>query len=98
MAMAESFQFQRDRCLHNKLRDYHAHAKPFTRATRGTSKLNPGARNRWICQLNKIDTNRNQSITINRLILEIDEQSMRQDSVTFHRFSSIAERKRKSNQ
>ena len=41
----------------------------------------------------KIDINGNQSI-----ILEIDEQSMRQGSVTFHRFSSIIERKRKSNQ
>ena len=38
-----------------------------------------------------IDQNQNQSITINRLILEIDEQSMRQDSVTFHRFPSKKE-------
>ena len=31
---------------------------------------------------------RNLSIDQNRLILEIDEQSMREDSVTFRRFSS----------
>ena len=35
-------------------------------------------------------------IEINRLILEIDEQSPRQDSVTFHRFPSTTERKQQS--
>ena len=35
-----------------------------------------------------INQNRYQSITVNRLILEIDEQSMRQDSVTFKRNNS----------
>ena len=48
----------------------------------------PGIRNWWNCQSIKIDTNRYLSITINRLILEIDEQSMRQDSVTFKRNNS----------
>ena len=32
--------------------------------------------------------NRYQSITINRLILEIDEQSMKEDSVTFKQNNS----------
>ena len=42
--------------------------------------------------------NRSKSIPINRLIMEIDKQSIRQDSVTPHRFSSINERKWQSNQ
>ena len=36
-----------------------------------------------IDEIVKIDANRYQSIKINRLILEIDEQSMKEDSVTF---------------
>ena len=35
-----------------------------------------------------IDQNQCQSITINRLIFEIDEQSMKEDSVTFKRYNS----------
>ena len=51
--------------------------------TRNIAIFRPGVRNRWNCQSIKIDANRYHSITINRLILEINEQSMKEDFVTF---------------